>query len=204
MSSTCSMSSHRLMETQNVSVTPVPISCIIPICTNRELSYWYQRSRHSRITIHPRHNAYGISHGCSKRLEIRWNANGSLPTPKNSRERRGDFHVALKLSSLPDTNRMMGLRNEGTEQTKEASETFERLGGTVGQAQYLIDLAWLMHDVKKLYAAEETASCATDLLQEEGQQVWISRGHRVPGRARRRRPFTISRCTRDRILSRLG
>ena len=100
-----------------------------------------------------------------------WKSGGTQMDPYPHLKTLESAGVTLTPSFLFDTNRMMGLRNEGTQQTKEASETFERLGGTVGQAQCLIDLAWLMHDVKELYAAEETASRAIDLLQEEGQQA---------------------------------
>jgi hypothetical protein len=56
-----------------MSGMPVPIHAITSIGTNRGLSCWDQRLRHSRTTIPPRHNACTISHGCFIRLEIGWN-----------------------------------------------------------------------------------------------------------------------------------
>jgi hypothetical protein len=62
----------------------------------------------------------------------------------------------------------------------------------------LANLAWLLLRKKQLDAAEEAASRAIDLLPEEGEQlgsvnVTAFWEEYINPRARRRRPFTISR-----------
>ena len=76
----------------------------------------------------------------------------------------------------------MGLYEEGIRQAKEGSEICERLWKGVGQAQCLINLAFLMHDDGQLDAAEEAASRAMDLLPEKGEQFLVCRGHRILGK----------------------
>ena len=66
--------------------------------------------------------------------------------------------AGTRLRSLSEANRRIGLYKEGVQQAKEASEIFERLGNTLGQAVCLIDLAWALHDDDQLDAAEEAAS----------------------------------------------
>jgi len=56
-------------------------------------------------------------------------------TLKLWRERGDDCRVALTLSYLSNANREIGLCKEGTQQAKEASEIFERLGNTTRQAR---------------------------------------------------------------------
>ena len=97
------------------------------------------------------------------------------------RERRSDTQVAQVLSDLSDTNREMGLKKEGIQQAKEASEIFERLGEAAGQAGCLIKLALLLHSDNQLDAAEKAASRAIDLLPEKGQQLRLCQGHRTLG-----------------------
>ena len=76
----------------------------------------------------------------------------------------------------------MGLEGERIPRAKEASEIFEWLGDTAGQAQSLVNLASVLHDDNQLDAAEEAASRAIDLLSEEGEQFRVCMGHRVLGR----------------------
>jgi len=90
-----------------------------------------------------------------------------------------DNGVATTLAELSDANRLIGLRKEGTEQAKEASEIFERLGDTGRQADCLIKLALSLCFDEQLDAAEEAASRAIDLLPEEGQQFRVCEGHRA-------------------------
>ena len=97
------------------------------------------------------------------------------------RECGDDYQVAYILSELSDTNRLMGLYEEGIQRAKEASEIFEQLGNTAKQAECLIYLAYLLHDDKQLDAAEEAASHAIDLLPEKGEQFLVCKGHRVLG-----------------------
>ena len=102
-------------------------------------------------------------------------------TLKLWRERGDDREVAGTLRYLSDTNRRLGLYEEGIKQAREASENFERLGETVGQARCLIDLAEALFDDGQLDAAGETASRAIKLLSEKGEQHWVCIGHRVLG-----------------------
>ena len=75
----------------------------------------------------------------------------------------------------------MGLHRKGTQQAKEASDTFERFGNIARQAQCFIDLALLMHDGKQLDAVEEIALHAIDLrvLSVKDQKYRAYQGHRV-------------------------
>ena len=92
-----------------------------------------------------------------------------------------DAWVAQTLRSLSDANMMLGLRKEGIEQAKEASEIYERLTDRLGQANSLIRLARLLHADKQLDAAEEAALQAIDLLPSEGEQFRVSQCHRMLG-----------------------
>ena len=102
-------------------------------------------------------------------------------TLKLWRERGDNYMVAGRLRDLSDTNREMGLYKEGIRQAKEGSEIFKRLGDTVGQAESLIDLAYVLRDDGQLDAAEEAASRGINLLPEKGEQFLACRGHRVLG-----------------------
>ena len=83
--------------------------------------------------------------------------------------RRGnDSQVALVLRELSDSNRMLGLYEEGVQQAKEASGICERLGDTAGQADCLVALAWTLRGAGQLDAAEVTASRAIDLVEDQG------------------------------------
>jgi tetratricopeptide (TPR) repeat protein len=97
------------------------------------------------------------------------------------RERGDDHRAAQALCDLSDTNRLMNLSEEGIQQAREASETFERLGDTVKHAASLVDLAWLLCTDNQADAAEEAASRAIDLLPEKGEQLQLCWGHRVLG-----------------------
>ena len=90
-----------------------------------------------------------------------------------------DNGVATTLAELSDANRLIGLRKEGTEQAKEASEILERLGDTGRQADCLIKLALSLCLDNQLDAAEEAASRAINLLPEEGQHFRVCEGHRA-------------------------
>jgi len=95
---------------------------------------------------------------------------------------RGDhYQIAQTLLELCDTNRLIGLPEEGIQQAKEASGIFERLGNTVKQAESLIELARLLHSDERLDAAEEAASHAINLLPEKGKQLNVCQSHRTLG-----------------------
>jgi len=97
------------------------------------------------------------------------------------RERGDDSWVAKTLMYLSDVNEVIGLYKEGTQQAKEASEIYERLGDTAEQAQSLGFLAWSLRGDGQLDAAEEAALRAIDLLPEEGEQFQVCESHRALG-----------------------
>ena len=98
------------------------------------------------------------------------------------REREDDFKVAEALGSLSDTNRLLGLYEEGIQQTKEALEIYKQLNDTSGQAYCLSNLAWLLYDDQQLDAAEEAASQSINLLPERVDRALACRCHRLLGR----------------------
>jgi len=102
-------------------------------------------------------------------------------TLKLWRERGDDWEVARILGYLSDANRRLGLCEEGIKQAREASEMFERLGETVGQARCLIDLAEALLGDGQIDAAEETASRAIELLPEKGEQNLACNCHQTLG-----------------------
>jgi len=101
-------------------------------------------------------------------------------TMKLERERGSDHRVAETLKALSDANRLVGLRKEGIRLIKEALEIFKRLGDTASQADCLIKSAWLLYEDKQLDAAEEAASRAIYLLEED-QQFLVCGSHHVLG-----------------------
>ena len=97
------------------------------------------------------------------------------------RERGSDFHVAEMLKDLSDVNWRTGLPKEGIPQAKEALKILERLGDTVGQAECLVKLAWLLETDKQFDAAEEAASRAKNLFTQKGEQYGVCGCHRILG-----------------------
>ena len=96
---------------------------------------------------------------------------------------QGDDHqVAQTLMELCDTNRLIGLLEEGTQQGREASGIFKQLGDTAKQAECLIGLAYMLYADKQLDAAEEAVSHGIDLLPEEGKKFLVCSGHRILGK----------------------
>ena len=81
------------------------------------------------------------------------------------------------LASLSDTNRRLGLHEEGISQVKEALEIYERLCDTSGQTRSLRVLAWSLYGSNQLDAAEEAVSRALDLSSNEGDQFQVSQCH---------------------------
>ena len=152
--------------------------------------YWH-RSR--LVTLGPKVEGLADDHpwkaGCLSGLARLFGSVGNLAESKRLvshslklwRERGDDFQVAHMLRSLSDTNREIGLYEEGIRQAKEASEIFERLGHVVQQADSLIFLAWLLSDAEQLDAAEEAGSRAIDLLPDQGEELSVCQGHRALG-----------------------
>ena len=93
------------------------------------------------------------------------------------KERRSDGQVALVLMVLSETNRIIGLHEEGVRQAREALEIYERLGDTEKQADCLIKLAGLLGSGEQFDAAEEAIFHAIALLPEEGQQYRVCQSH---------------------------
>ena len=93
---------------------------------------------------------------------------------------RGDDVVVVEtLRLLSDTNRMLGLYEEGIQQAKEALEICERLNNTFQRACCLCVLAHLLYGDQQLDAAEETASQTMALLPVD--QYLVSQCHRFLG-----------------------
>jgi len=101
---------------------------------------------------------------------------------KLSREQGNDHQLARALRHLSHVHLQMRLFKEGMEQAKEASEIYERLGDTVGQARCLESLAWLLHSDGQLDDAEEAALRAIDLFREKGKEYWVCACHSLLGR----------------------
>jgi len=102
-------------------------------------------------------------------------------TLKLQRERGNDRQVARTLMDLSDTNRTMGLHEEGIQLAKESLEVLKRLGDTVAQAKCLSSLARLLYEDKQLDAAEDAASHAINLVPEKGHQSLVCESHRILG-----------------------
>jgi len=98
------------------------------------------------------------------------------------RDRGDDYWVADTLKRLSDANRIMGHREEGIKQAKEALEIFEHLRNAAGQAECLINLAWLLWEDEQLDAAEEAAFRAIDLIPEKDHQSLVYGSHFVLGK----------------------
>ena len=97
------------------------------------------------------------------------------------RERRSDDFVAPALMVLSDTNRIIGLHEEGIRQAREALEIYERLGKTGDQADCLTKLAGLLGSENQFDAAEEAAFRAIALLPEGGGQFRVCQSHLALG-----------------------
>ena len=107
--------------------------------------------------------------------------NLSTQALKLQRERGDVRQVARTLSNLSDANRLLGLFEEGIQQAEEALEIYKHLGDTVGEAQCLNSLAYVLYFDGQLVAAEEAASRAISQLPEKGEQFLTCRCHRVLG-----------------------
>ena len=108
-----------------------------------------------------------------------------IHTLELERQRGDDSQIARALRYLSDVNRFLGLHEEGIRQAKEALEICERTNDTIGQAQSLDYLAWLLSSNKQLDAAEEAAFRAIDLAAEKDQKYIVCGLHRVLGEVHR-------------------
>ena len=101
------------------------------------------------------------------------------------RQRGSRAEVAETLRSLSGANRLLGLSEEGIQQTKEALEIFEQIDDTRGKADSLDSLALLLFDDGQLDAAEDAASRGIDLLSDKGHEYTLSALHRILGEIHR-------------------
>jgi len=93
---------------------------------------------------------------------------------KLCREHGEDLQIARTLTSLSDTNRRLGLHEEGIPQAKEALEIYERLCDISGQTRSLRLFGWLLYRSNQLDAAEEAVSRALDLSSSQDDQLQVS------------------------------
>jgi tetratricopeptide (TPR) repeat protein len=97
------------------------------------------------------------------------------------RERgNSDYWIARTLQRLAGANWLLGLREVGIQQAKEASEILERLGDTAEQATCLGLLGHIFMSVNQLDAAEEATMHSIGLLGE-GQEYKLCDSHRILG-----------------------
>ena len=100
---------------------------------------------------------------------------------KLERERGNLRRAGFVLRNLSATNRMLGHREEGMRQAKEALGTYEQLGDAEGQATSLDALAWLLHENGQLDAAEEAATRSISLLEGTNQEFQLCQSRRTLG-----------------------
>ena len=96
--------------------------------------------------------------------------------------RRGEkFQIAEALRILSNTNRDLGLCEEGIRQAKEALDIYDQIRDTMGKLLCLSGLAFLLLDNKQLDSAENAASRAIVIATETGQEYDLCELHRVLG-----------------------
>jgi len=98
------------------------------------------------------------------------------------RERGDNLWVANTLGLICSANQVLGLREEGIQQAREALEIYKRLNNIPGQARSSVLLAWSLHGDNQLDAAEEAASQAIDLLSDGLDQFEVCQCHRTLGK----------------------
>ena len=96
------------------------------------------------------------------------------------KERGDDHRVADTLIGLSNANRVLDLREEGIGQAREALDIFGRLGETDERAHCMLILALLLCADEQIGAAEEAATGAMDLSDEQNQNQ-LNQCHKVLG-----------------------
>ena len=97
-------------------------------------------------------------------------------------EVRGDYdRVAPILSSLSQTNRMLGFYKDGIQQARQALGIYKDIGTKTEQARCLIHLASLLRDNKEPDPAKEATSQAIALLPEQGEEHLACQVQRILG-----------------------
>jgi len=152
--------------------------------------YWHKPRL---VMLGPKIEALADDHhskfGCLLQLSTLFEAVGNHAERKRllahilklSREQGDGRQLARALRHLSNVHLEVGLFKEGIEQAKEASEIYERLGDTAGQARCLETLAWLLHGDGQLDDAEEVAFHVADLSREKGGEYHICKCHRLLG-----------------------
>jgi tetratricopeptide (TPR) repeat protein len=97
------------------------------------------------------------------------------------RERGDDIPVALTLEDLSETNRSLGLHEEGVEQAKEALGIYERLGDATQRARCSNQLSWLLLANDQSESAVDAALHAIDLIPEKSNEYIVCGSHRILG-----------------------
>jgi tetratricopeptide (TPR) repeat protein len=101
------------------------------------------------------------------------------------RQRGDDDRVAKTLQDLADANRQLGFHKEGIQQAREGLEIYERIGDTIGQAECLYTLSWLLFQDGQPNDVENTASRAIDLASDKGREYLVTQLHRILGHIHR-------------------
>ncbi|KAF9650784.1 hypothetical protein BDM02DRAFT_3185107 [Thelephora ganbajun] len=96
-------------------------------------------------------------------------------------ERGDDLLVAQTLGFLSDVNLQLDLYKEGISRANGALEIYERHNDIWGQAESLIDLAWLLDGDDQLDAAETAGSRAIGLFTNINDRFGICQCHHILG-----------------------
>ena len=126
---------------------------------------------------------------CLSRLSLLFQQVGNYAEQKRllthslelERRQGDDVQVAQTLRNLSVANRLLDLHEEGIRQVNEALEIYERINSTIGRANCLSDLAWLLFYDNQPDAAENAASQAIDLASKKGQEYIVCQLHRLLG-----------------------
>lgn len=102
-------------------------------------------------------------------------------TLKLRRGRGDDDSTAQTLGHLAETNRTLGLFEEGIKQAREALEIRKRLCSKLKQAECLFYLAKLFYEDGQLDAGKDAASQVIDLLPAKGEEYLTCQIQRLLG-----------------------
>ena len=152
--------------------------------------YWYKpRQTVLRAKIEGLPDDHHSKPRCLFELARLFEASGNFARAKHffahalklERERGDDLWIAYNLDSLADSNRRLGLYEEGISQAKEALGIFERLGRRKEQALCLVTLAWLLFGDEQLDGAEAALNRVVNSLPEKGEEYPLYQSHRLLG-----------------------
>jgi tetratricopeptide (TPR) repeat protein len=97
------------------------------------------------------------------------------------REQGDDYWVAQTLRQLSRVNLNLGLYGEGIPQAEEAVEILKRLGNTMGEANFLEQLARALLYNGQPDAAKDAALRMIKLLPEKGEEFLLCQSHDLLG-----------------------